>query len=57
MLDMEMGTDQVDLQPHGHRQYSAQGMLSMAGRWQIRILLRTPDATLHEASLELDTPT
>ena len=57
MLDMEMGTDQVDLQPHGHRQYSTQGMLSMAGRWQIRILLRTSNATLHEASLELDTPT
>ena len=57
MLDMDMGTDQVDLQPNGHGQYSAQGTLSMAGHWEMRILLRTPDATLHEASVELDTPT
>jgi copper transport protein len=57
MLDMDMGTDQVDLQPNVHGQYSAQGTLSMGGHWEIRILLRTPDATLHEASVELDTPT
>ena len=57
MLDMDMGTDQVDLQPNGHGQYSAQGTLSMGGHWEFRILLRTPDATLHEASVELDTPT
>jgi copper transport protein len=57
MLDMDMGTDQVDLQPNGHGQYSSQGTLSMAGHWEIRILLRTQDATLHEASVELDTPT
>jgi hypothetical protein len=55
MLDMDMGTDQVDLQPKGPGQYSAQGALSMAGHWEIRILLRTPDATLHVASVELDT--
>jgi len=57
MLDMDMGTDLVDLQPVGHGQYSAQGTLSMGGHWEIRILLRTPDAILHEASVELDTPT
>ncbi len=57
MLDMDMGTDQIDLQPHGHGEYSAQGALSMAGHWEIRILLRTPDATLHEASVEINTPT
>jgi hypothetical protein len=56
MLDMDMGTDQVDLQPDGHGQYSAQGTLSMAGHWEIRLQLRTPDATLHVASVELDTP-
>ena len=57
MLDMDMGTDLVDLQPNGHGQYSAQGTLSMGGHWEIRILLRTSDATLHEASVILDTPT
>ena len=55
MLDMDMGTDQVDLQPDGHGQYSAQGTLSMVGHWYIRILLRTPDAMLHQASLKLAT--
>jgi len=55
MLDMDMGTDRVDLPPNGHGQYSAQGTLSMVGRWEIRILLRTPDATLHQATVELNT--
>jgi copper transport protein len=55
MLDMNMGTDQVNLLPDGHGQYSAQGALSMSGHWQMRLLLRTPDATLHRASVELNT--
>jgi copper transport protein len=55
MLDMDMGTDQVDLLPDGHGQYSAQGTLSMGGHWEIRLLLRTPDTTLHQASAKLDT--
>jgi nitrogen fixation protein FixH len=55
MLDMDMGTDQVDLQPNGHGQYSAQGTLSMAGHWEIRVLLRTPDTALHVASVEINT--
>ena len=54
MLDMDMGTDQVDLQPNGPGQYSAQGTLSMVGHWDIHILLRTPDALLHQADVELD---
>jgi copper transport protein len=57
MLDMDMGTDEIGLQPNGHGQYSAQGTLSMAGHWEIRILLHTPDATLHVASVEIDTQT
>jgi copper transport protein len=57
MLDMDMGTDQIGLQPNGHGQYSAQGTLSMAGRWEIRILLHAPDATLHGASVEINTQT
>jgi hypothetical protein len=31
MLDMDMGTDQVDLQPNGHGGYSTQGR----SRWQV----------------------
>lgn len=57
MLDMDMGTDQVNLPPTGQGQYSAQGTLSMGGHWQIRILLHTPDAVVHLASVEFDTST
>lgn len=55
MLDMAMGTDLLDLPSGGNGHYSAQGDLSMSGHWEIHILLRTPDATLHQASVELDT--
>ena len=55
MLDMDMGTDQVNLLPDGHGQYSAQGTLSMGGHWEIRLLLRTSDTTLHRASVMFDT--
>jgi hypothetical protein len=39
MLDMDVGSDEIGLQPNGHNQYSAQGTLSMAGHLEIRILL------------------
>src|SRR5205823_14854864 len=56
MLDMEMGTDTVNLRPDGKGHFSASGDLSMAGNWQIRIQVRTPDSTLHEAKVDLFTP-
>ena len=56
MLDMDMGTDTVNLLPDGKGHFSAPGDLSMAGDWQIRIQIRTPDNTLHEASVKLLTP-
>ena len=51
MLDMAMGTSQVNLVPDGNGHFSAQGDLSMAGNWEIRIQLQTPDKVLHEASV------
>jgi len=56
MLDMDMGTDTVNLLPDGKGHFSATGDLAMAGDWQIRIQIRTPDNTLHEASVKLLTP-
>lgn len=50
-LDMDMGTDNVNLLPDGQGHFSATGDLSMGGHWQIRIQIRTPDATLHEAKV------
>src|SRR6266487_4165068 len=56
MLDMDMGTETVNLLPDGKGHFSATGDLGMAGEWQIRIQIRTPDNTLHEARVKLVTP-
>ncbi len=56
MLDMDMGTSSVNLLPDGKGHFSTRGDLAMAGSWQIRIQIRTPDATLHEAIVKLITP-
>jgi hypothetical protein len=56
MLDMDMGTDTVNLLPDGKGHFSGTGDLAMPGNWEIRIQIRTPDATLHETSVKLVTP-
>jgi copper transport protein len=56
MLDMDMGTDTVNLQPDGKGHFSAHGDLSMGGHWQVRVEIRTLDATLHEATVKFFTP-
>ncbi|HWZ19223.1 MAG TPA: copper resistance protein CopC [Ktedonobacteraceae bacterium] len=56
MLDMDMGTDTVNLLPDGKGHFSGSGDLAMPGNWEIRIQIRTPDATLHEASVKFVTP-
>lgn len=56
MLDMDMGTEAVNLQPDGKGHFSGSGDLGMGGNWQLRIEIRTLDATLHEATLKFFTP-
>lgn len=56
MLDMDMGTDTLNLQLDGHGHFSGSGDLSMSGTWRISIQVRTPDNTLHRANVELFTP-
>ena len=56
MLDMYMGTDSFKLLPDGKGHFSASGDLSMGGNWQIRIQIRTPDGTLHEATVNFYVP-
>jgi copper transport protein len=56
MLDMDMGTDTVSLLPDGKGHFSGSGDLSMSGNWQIGIQIRTPDHTLHEATVNIVTP-
>ncbi len=56
MLDMDMGTDNINLLPDGKGHFTASGDLSMGGHWAIRIQIRTPDNTLHEAKVDFFTP-
>lgn len=56
MLDMDMGTDTVNLQPDGKGNFSSEGDLSMSGHYDVRIQIRTPDNTLHEADVKMFTP-
>jgi len=42
--------------PDGKGHFSASGDLSMGGRWQLRIQIRTPDNTLHEAKVQFVVP-
>ena len=56
MLDMDMGTDTVNLLPDRKGHFSGSGDLAMPGNWEIRIQIRTPDTTLHETSVKLVTP-
>ncbi len=55
ILDMDMGTDSVNLQPDGKGHFSGTGDLVMDGHWQIRIQVRTPNNTLHEATIKVVT--
>ena len=56
MLDMDMGTDTVNLRPDGKGHFSSPGDLSMSGNWQIRIQIRTADNTLHDARVHFFVP-
>ncbi len=53
MLDMEMGTDALNLQPDGKGNFTSNGDLDMGGNWQIRIQIRTLDNKLHEAKVKI----
>lgn len=56
MLDMDMGTTALNLQPDNKGGFSADGDLDMGGNWQIRVEIRTPDFKLHEGTVKFITP-
>lgn len=57
MLDMDMGTSPaLKLQPDGKGHFTGIGVLDMPGRWQLRVVVRTLDNTLHETTLDFYTP-
>ncbi|QBD83307.1 hypothetical protein EPA93_48045 [Ktedonosporobacter rubrisoli] len=53
MLDMDMGTTALNLQPDHKGGFSADGDLDMTGHWQIRVEIRTPDFKLHEGEVRM----
>jgi Cu+-exporting ATPase len=53
MLDMDMGTDTIELSPDTHGRFSGTGSLSMTGDWQIRVLIRTLDGKIHVVTFSL----
>ncbi len=55
-LDMDMGVETANLQVDGKGHFSASGDLHMEGNWQIRIQIRAPENTLHEATVKVLTP-
>lgn len=55
ILDMDMGTQDINLLPDRLGHFSGQGDLVMGGHWQILIQIRTLDNTLHDALITLST--
>ena len=55
MLTMDMGTQTSPLQANGQGKFSAQGELSMNGKWEVRIILHSSNSVLHEATVTLTT--
>lgn len=55
MLTMDMGTQTSPLQADGQGKFSAQGELSMNGKWEVRIILHSSNSALHEATVTLTT--
>ncbi|MBV9257144.1 MAG: FixH family protein, partial [Ktedonobacteraceae bacterium] len=53
MLDMDMGTTPINLQPDGKGNFSISGDLDMGGRWALRLEIRAPDLKLHEANVKI----
>jgi Putative copper export protein len=57
MLDMDMGTQSINLQPDKNGNFSALDSLGMEGHWSLKINVQTTDNTLHSATIAFKTPT
>ncbi len=56
MLDMDMGTRHLDLQPVGQGHYKGSDQLDMSGHWGVRIDIRTPSGAISHATVSFTTP-
>lgn len=55
-LDMDMGSNSVDLQGNSQGVFTGNGDLAMGGNWDVRVQLRTLDNQLHAVDFRLYTP-
>jgi copper transport protein len=53
MIDMDMGTEKLEMQADGKGNFSGSGTFSMEGRWLVRVQIKASDGTLHEARFTL----
>ncbi len=56
MLDMDMGTRHVNLQPDGKGHFKGSDQLDMSGHWGVRIDVRTPSGGTSHATVYFSTP-
>ncbi|GAC1457777.1 MAG: copper resistance CopC/CopD family protein [Ktedonobacteraceae bacterium] len=56
MLDMDMGTRHLNLQPDGQGHFKGSDQLDMSGHWQVRIDVRTPNGGTSHATVNFSTP-
>ena len=53
MLEMDMGTTPIKLQPDAKGNFSALANLDMGGKWGLRVEIGTPDLKFHEANVQI----
>jgi len=56
MVDMDMGTRHLNLQPDGQRHFKGSDQLDMSGHWQVRIDVRTASGGTSHATVNFSTP-
>ncbi|GAC1633981.1 MAG: copper transporter YcnJ [Ktedonobacteraceae bacterium] len=56
MLDMDMGTRHLNLQPDGQGHFKGSDQLDMSGHWQVRIDVRTTSGGTSHATVAFTTP-
>jgi mono/diheme cytochrome c family protein len=57
MLDHDMGTTRVEATPIGVGHYTAPGLISMAGRWQVDVTIQPPSAPPLETVVDFEAAT
>lgn len=52
MTTMYMGTDDLPMQSNGKGQFTASALITMSGKWQVHVAVRTANNALHETTMQ-----